>query len=60
MKAFSLHAIIVSRGLAAMLRECLGSLERAMAPIRGRGWTTGVTVVDNASIPPLRGQLDDS
>ena len=60
MKAFSLHAIIVSRGLAALLRECLGSLDRAMELIRGRGWTTGVTVVDNASAPSLRGQLDDA
>ena len=60
MKALSIHAIIVSRGLAALLRECLRSLERAMPPLRERGWTTSVTVVDNASIPPLRGQLDDA
>jgi len=52
-----LQAIIVSRGLAAMLRECLRALDTALLPIRARGWDTRITVVDNASVPPLDGLL---
>ena len=60
MTAPAIHAIVVSRGLAAMLRECLRSLDRALQFWREMEWETIITVVDNASSPPLTGQLADT
>lgn len=54
MTAAGVTAIVVSRGLDALLRACLDDLERALAALGGARARHRVVVVDDASPHPYR------